>query len=454
MADVLSQFRVSCLPLGLPRQQPVLLAVSGGVDSVVLLHLFRTCGWPFAVGHCNFGLRGAESDADAELVRQLAQAADAAFYSIQFDTEQFAAEHRLSIQVAARQLRYNWLSQMCQQQDFAGIVTGHHLDDSIETVLLNWTRGTGLKGLTGIPALGQWGEAETPVFRPLLSLSKQDLTDFAQLHRLHWRDDSSNATDHYDRNFLRHQVIPALTTLNPAFNRSAARTTQILNDTYLNYQHLLQQHLQWVERSPSLFALAKQLLQQLPAPAAALYDSISPWGFTPEQARQVLEHLDESGLELSSDQGVRLWVDRSSIFLSTDPKQAADSAPAVWLQEDDLMRRLPDGSTLFLTETPVAPPFPDGRLAIAVDREKLQFPLALRVWQSGDVFQPIGMGGQHQRVQDFLSDRKVSLPERDRTWLLVNGDGRVIWVMGWRPAEGFKIVKATDKALKISWLVP
>jgi tRNA(Ile)-lysidine synthase len=451
MTDVLSTFKLACQKMGLPNARPVLLAVSGGLDSVVMLQLFRTCGWPFAVGHCNFSLRGTESDGDAELVRQLAQASDAPFFSISFDTATYAQQYQLSIQVAARQLRYDWLSQICAQQNFAGIVTAHHLDDTVETVLLNWIRGTGLKGLTGIPAVGQWAE-KMPVYRPLLGLTRQDLANFAQLHRLIWRDDSSNATDDYDRNFIRHHIVPQLSVLNAGFNRSASRTAQILSDTQLNYQFLLRKFLSWEDRGDGIFALEKQMIRQLPAPIAALYDSLKPWGFSPEQTRQVVEHLDQSGLDLMSSQGIRLVVDRQVILLQTTGTNKSDAPATIWLQEDDLMRRLPDGSTLFFTVTPTESPFPDGRQAISVDRQKLIFPLALRTWQQGDTFQPIGMAGQHQRVQDFLSDRKVALPDRERVWLLVNGDGRVIWVMGWRPAEGFKIEQKTEQAVKISWL--
>lgn len=431
-------------------EAPTLLAFSGGLDSTVMAHLFKWAGFPCALAHCNFQLRGAESDEDARFAEALARDRDLPFYIQTFDTQAYAQANGLSIQVAARALRYHWFEQLCAEEGFARVATAHHSNDSAETILLNLVRGAGLSGLGGIPL--QNGR----IVRPLLFAARTDLEAYAHAHGLAWREDSSNAKDDYARNFVRHQVVPLLQTLNPALTGTLAHHAALLRDTAANYDFLLRQYADW-RPCPEGLCLDKAKISQLPAPAQALFEYLRPYGFTPEQARQLADKLEEPGFILTAEPSdaqklaARVLVDRSRILL--EHSGTADVPQEVLLQEDDLMLRLPGGGTLFHMPASTEPPYPDGREAIVVDRDLLQFPLRLRPWQPGDRFQPIGMEGS-KKLQDFFTDLKLSRFEKQKMLVLENGDGRIIWVLGHRADGRFKITTTTQQAALLRLQIP
>jgi tRNA(Ile)-lysidine synthase len=432
----------------LPPGAPVLVALSGGIDSVVLAHLFRRSGRPFGVAHCNFQLRGAESDEDAVFVRTLATSWEAPVWVERFETGAYARENGVSIQVAARELRYAWFEELRREHGFAAVAVGHTLNDSVETALFNFVRGTGLAGLTGI------APRHKAVVRPLLFATRAEVEAYALDLGLHWREDSSNQSDAYARNFLRHQVIPHLESLNPDFFHTAGRNLRRLRSVRENYAFLLEQ---FVGLQPSDGALPieypKARLAALPARGEALLELLRPHGFTVEQCRQLDAGWSSTGLELESASGLRLVNDRDRLrLLAADASGDPAPPPRIPVEADDLLVTLPDGSRLALLPVPAESPFPDGRETVLVDAGKLKFPLLLRPWQPGDKFQPLGMAGQAQKLQDFFTDRKLSRPDKEATWLLTNADGAVIWVVGWRPDERFKITPATRQALKVHWI--
>jgi tRNA(Ile)-lysidine synthase len=435
-----------CLPEG--DGAPTLLAVSGGVDSVVMAHLFRRADLPFGIAHCNFRLRGAESDADAAFVRDLASGWDVPFFTADFETEQYAAEHGLSIQMAARELRYAWFDRVATENGFGRVATAHNLDDSIETALLNFARGTGLNGLRGIPAAskmstGMW------LIRPLLFAERTDIETFARTENITWRDDSSNAGDDYARNFIRHRVTPLLETLNPNFLQTARRNLSRLNAAAGNLDFLLQRYFAAETAPDAALTLGLQQLRALPEPFEALRTLLKNRQFSAEQIRQIADGLDHTGLSVTSTSGWRLLVDREKIMV--EPPASAGLS-GLRIQPDDLMLSLPDGRRLVLMPTDKAAPLPDGTEAVTVDAGKLQYPLLLRSWQAGDVFQPFGMQGKSQKLQDFFINRKVPRFEKDRTPVLVNGDGSIIWVIGHRLDERFRVSADTQHCLKITCL--
>lgn len=423
---------------------PTLLAVSGGLDSVVMARLFHMAGQAFAVAHCQFQLRGAESEEDAAFVQQLAESYGVPFFVRHFETKEYAAQQGVSTQVAARELRYAWFSELCATHGFEYVATAHHLNDSVETMLLHLARGTGIRGLRGIPVRnGQ-------VIRPLSFTTRAEILAFAQEHGLPWREDSSNASDAYTRNVIRHRLVPLMEEINPRFILSAAETMVRLAETEHIQQALLQQW--WQEKSRTaqdgVQRIGKQEVLHMPHPEHVLFLLLEEKGFSPEQCRQLAAGLHgEPGLEVKTETHQAL-IDRNDLIIS--PLQAM--LPTLYIQADDLMLRLTDGRTLMLMPGGTAPPYPDGQTAIVVDSEKLVFPLQLRTWAPGDVFQPFGMGGQAQKLQDFFTNQKLSRLEKDRTWLLQNGDGAIIWVVGFRLDERFKVVSETDKILKMSIL--
>ncbi len=448
--DLLEQFKKNASALGLAAEgYPTLLAVSGGVDSMVLAHLFRLAGLPFGIAHCNFALRDEESDGDAVFVEKTAAAWGVSFFVKRFETETYASENGISIQMAARDLRYTWFAAICREHGFARLATAHHLNDAVETMLLNLVRGTGLRGL----ARAEEAKAENLKFqtsnfkliRPLSATPRADIETYAHAHNIAWREDRSNASDDYARNFVRHHVVPLLTELNPNFLHTTERTMRRLGEVETNYEWLLEKHF------GSNTDISKLLLRNLPAPRQALYELLRPYGFTEEQSRQLADNLDHIGLELHSSTGWRTLNDREKIIVaSTSHVQIPKSAnPQIHIQADDLMVSLPDGSRLMLLPATPQSPFPDGREAVLVDAARLQFPLTLRAWQPGDWFQPFGMGGQRQKLQDFFVNQKLTRFDKELVWVLENGDGAIVWVLGHRLDERFRVTAQTERGLKI-----
>ncbi len=428
----------------LPDATPTLLAASGGLDSTVLVHLFQASGLPFGIAHCNFQLRGEESEGDALFVQDLAGRYAVPFFLQRFDTATYAGQAGVSIHMAARALRYSWLEELRAENDFGAIATAHHSNDALETVLLNFARGTGLAGLTGIPL------RNGSIIRPLLFATRTEIERYARENNLAWREDRSNATDDYARNFVRHNLVPPFQALNPNFLATATRNLRHLRGTRANADFLLRRHLALPDRLDQEFPIDKQALAQLPDARQALQEVLAPYGFTEEQARQLVENGDHVGLELHSPPGWRILNDRRQLLITRQDSNAA--AAPLRIQANDLMLRLSDGRTLLLTPAAALPPYPDGRLAVLVDAEKLQFPLLLRPWQAGDWFQPFGMQRQRQKLQDFFTNAKLSRLEKEHCLVLENGDGALIWVPGHRLDERFKVQPTTNKAMKISFL--
>ena len=421
-----------------------LLAVSGGLDSVVMAHLFRQAERPFAIAHCNFQLRGADSDEDEAFVRRLAELYEAPFFVKQFDTKVYADENGLSTQVAARQLRYAWFAELCTIEGYAQVATAHHLNDSAETLVLHFARGTGIKGLRGIPA------QNAQVIRPLLFATREAISAYAAENGIAWREDSSNASDDYTRNFIRHRIMPPIQEINPGFLYSAqkmmARMGELEDITDFFLDRWLRENSRTEADGTLRFALSD--LTVLPHTGHFLFLLLGKKGFTAEQCRQLGEDLlHQTGREIQSDQ-YRALVDRNDLIISPLVPQQ----PEVQVQADDLMVTLPNGARLMLMPAAPMPPYPDGREAILVDADELVFPLLLRGWQAGDSFQPFGMGGQSQKLQDYCTNGKLSRLEKERLWLLLNGDGKVIWVVGHRLDERFKIQRDDAAGLKISYV--
>jgi tRNA(Ile)-lysidine synthase len=445
------------------NRNPTLLAVSGGLDSVVMVHLFRAANIPFAIAHCNFQLRGDASDADESFVQKIALSFDVPFFIKRFETKAYADENGLSTQMAARNLRYQWFAEIAAENSYDYIAVAQHLNDSIETSLLNFVRGTGISGLTGIkPVPVPPGKG---VIRPLLFASRKDILEYARIHEITWYEDSSNASDDYARNYVRHHIVPRLVELNPNFLNTAARNMGRIRDAEDNLSFLLNQ---WIQISAPVqvqgkvlhsISLQKEKITTLPAPQQALQHWLKPYGFDAEQARQIAEGLGHIGFELQSETGFRLLVDRENILIESPVTHHPEvgeplDSPAMLIQADDLMVSFPDGTRLFLmpfeghpSETTLHQP--DSAI---VNVSKLQFPLHLRHWQAGDSFQPLGMEGKSQKIQDFFTNHKLSRFEKEKVWLLFNGDGALIWVIGMRMDDRFKILSKTNKALKINWI--
>jgi tRNA(Ile)-lysidine synthase len=413
----------------------LLLATSGGLDSMIMVDLFHKLSFDMAMAHCNFQLRGIESFEDQKFVQNYADANEIDVFITQFDTTTFAKDFKLSIQVAARELRYSWFYELLETKKYDYILTAHHADDNLETFVINLIRGTGLEGLTGIPA--QNGN----IIRPLLIFSRQEIELYAKENSIEWREDSSNTSDKYLRNKIRHNVVPVLKELNPDFLSSFLKTQAYLHESkamaedasILVYQQVA------VEKGEEIhFDLNK--LKKLPNYKSYLYEWLNEFKFSAWE--DIYDLVDgQSGKQVFSD-GFRLLKDRDSLILC--PINNEDEIEEYYIFKDQKEINVPlNLSFLKVTDTSLV-----SNTTIFVDEDKLWFPLVLRHWKHGDKFQPTGMEGKSKKVSKFFKDNKLSLIEKENSWILCS-DNQIVWIVGFRQDERFKIGNRTKKILKI-----
>ena len=419
----------------------VLIAISGGMDSVVLTHLCKQANLNFALAHCNFNLRGEESNRDEAFVETLANTLDIEVFVEHFDTEAYAKNNKESIQMAARELRYQWFQELAEHLNFDYILTAHHADDNLETALINLSRGTGLDGLIGIP------EVNRTIIRPLLAFTRTEIEAYAKEHSLEWRDDSSNASTKYLRNALRHNVIPKLKELNPellqnfqATQHHLQETQQIVEDTIAK----IQKKVVSVEGDLIKFNIKK--LQKLSNPKPYLYQLLKDFNFT--QWDDIVGLLNaQSGKQVFSKTH-RLVKHRKHLLLTQKANDAFknEAEQSICVNSDDARIKIPSG-ILFFDE---ADAIFGKRVDVAfVDKGLLKFPLIVRPWQKGDYFYPFGMSGK-KKLSKFFKDEKLSLLDKENVWVLCSGDD-IVWVINRRLDNRFRVTETTENSLKITF---
>jgi len=428
------------------KKNKLLIAVSGGLDSVVLTHLCHDLKLDIALAHCNFNLRGEESDADEQFVMDLADNLYLEVFVESFDTEDQVRLNKLSTQMAARKLRYDWFEELANQLGFDYILTAHHADDNLETVLINLSRGTGLDGLTGIP------EQNGNIVRPLLPFSRDQIKAYAQMKNCKWREDSSNTSDAYLRNALRHHVVPKLKELNPQFLLNFKKTTShlkevkdILNDRIEDVASRIVSKMDNGEVHLNI-----EGLKELSNPKGYLYHLLKGYGFT--EWNDVSELLDaQSGKQIHSS-SYRLVKSRNVLILNEINKTHKHE---ISIESHQEKVKTPFGRVLFFDEADALfGKRKDIKAAkenidkiIFVDKDLLNFPLSVRGWREGDYFYPFGMSGK-KKLSKYFKDEKLSLPEKERTEILCSGND-IIWVLGRRADDRFKVTNKTEHILKI-----
>ncbi|RLD29000.1 MAG: tRNA lysidine(34) synthetase TilS [Bacteroidetes bacterium] len=417
----------------------LLIAISGGIDSMVLTHLCQKLSLDFELAHCNFNLRGNESDNDEQFVIKFADDLKKEVFIESFDTEVFAKHHKLSTQMAARELRYQWFDELAEQLGFDYILTAHHADDSLETFLINLSRGTGIEGLTGIPEINE------NIVRPLLPFSRSDIEAYAKTENLKWREDTSNASTKYLRNKLRLEVIPKLKEINPQMLHNFNKTIEHLQDSkdIIDDQidDISNQVIQDVGDNSISFNIAE--IKKLSNPKAYLYELLRTYGFT--EWNDIYDLLEaQSGKQVFSKTH-RLIKDRDCLLLSNLDSNVSSSAVKRLLikentkQFETIIGTLNFETTKQLNELNAS--------TIYVDKDKLIFPLTVRQWQEGDYFYPFGMQGK-KKLSKFFKDEKLSLIDKENTWLLCS-ENDIVWVINIRPDERFKVTDKTKQILKI-----
>lgn len=420
------------------KDKKLLLAVSGGIDSMVLLQLFKSLNYDIAIAHCNFGLRSEESNGDEKFIREYAEKNNIKIFVTRFNTEGFAADNKLSIQVAARQLRYIWFHQLLEENNLDYILTAHHLDDSIETALINFTRGTGIEGLTGIP------QQNGKIIRPLLNSTRQEIEKFADEEDINWREDSSNASDKYLRNKMRHDVIPILKSLNPAFTESFKQTTAHLKQVHsLAEDASVLVYKQVVNEQDAQKRFMIQELKRLPNYKAYLYQWLKPFGFTAWD--DIYSLVDaQAGKQIFSE-NFRLIKDRDVLIL----EPITDNSKKVYIITD-AAQRVNEPVQLRFTNVDEIDKNATKKV-IYVNNELIKFPLFVKRWKEGDYFYPFGMNGQKKKLSKFFKDEKMSLPDKENAWVLTSGE-HIIWVIGMRADNRFRVTENTTQILKIEVL--
>ncbi|NUO01116.1 MAG: tRNA lysidine(34) synthetase TilS [Saprospiraceae bacterium] len=422
----------------------LLLAVSGGIDSVVMAHLFWEAGFDIGLAHCNFQLRGTAADEDAIFVENLAVELEAPFYSIRFNTAQFADEQGISIQMAARQLRYEWLEEKREEGNYTAVATAHHLDDSIETLLYNFSKGCGLHGLHGVPV------RQGRIIRPMLYAYKATILNFAENRTISYREDQSNFEDKYARNHIRNQVIPAIRHINPSFSETATANIQRLQEAGLLMDWAVTRlKAELTENGPdgSLRINLERLRLEKAAPTL-LYEWLKPYGFHAAPLARILHGGARTGAILYAH-GYRLLLNRGMLLLEPLPDSVNERSFEILPDVEEVA--VPDGRFEFKT---VAPPdvFDTAPTTAYLSLGPADYPLRLRHWQPGDAFQPLGMQGRRQKIQDLFSNLKLSRFEKSRIWLLETIDGHICWIAGLRIDERFKIRPETAFCVRIDWI--
>ena len=417
------------------RSGKVLAAVSGGMDSVLMVHLLKSAGINFGIAHCNFQLRGDDSTADEAFCKNLAQQAGVPFHSIKFDTHTYAAEKKISIQMAARDLRYPWFEQVRQQSGYAVIALAHHQNDTIETILLNLTRGTGIAGLHGIlPKNGR-------LVRPLLFLGREEIQKLITGNRYNYVEDSSNSSTKYARNKIRHEVIPKLKELNPNLENTFENNLRHFREM----ETLLEVRLEelkkglFISQGDDIY-LSIAAVKLLNPKHLLLFKLLQEYGFNETTIDDLIRSLDKHSGRIFEAADYQLILDRDNIILTKKP---GDTQENVIINEGGhtvnygnyKLTLLHDDSPLIITDNP---------MAVAVDAALLIYPLIIRCWQQNDSFYPLGMKTR-KKLSDFFINQKIPLHVKSEIPILINGNSEIIWIGGYRLDERYKVNKNTKK---------
>jgi len=419
-------------------KENILLAVSGGIDSMVMLHLFRICKFDVSVAHANFQLRGKESDGDDLFVKEYCDLHSIPFFSKHFATSDYAAKKSLSTQMAARELRYSWFEELVKENNFDFVATAHHLNDSVETSLLNFVRGSSIEGFDGIST------KNGKIIRPLLFATRDQIALYAHENKISWREDSSNASDDYQRNFIRHKVVPLLKELNPSLESSFQDSTEKIAGAKefvaTGIEHWKEK---FEEKKNDQVRLSKKGLDRSENQAGLLWNLIKEFGFNLDQCSQVVRALHgQSGKHFLSE-AFELVVDREHLIISTVnnvlPEVRIDKGQPEALLGNDILK-LQETEKMEISKDP---------FVANLDASRIKFPLVWRRWRAGDSFHPLGMNHK-KKLSDFFIDEKISLADKEKITVLESA-GEIVWVIGHRVDDRFKISKgSTTSMLRIS----
>ncbi|WP_221390824.1 tRNA lysidine(34) synthetase TilS [Dyadobacter sp. NIV53] len=426
--------------------QRTLLTISGGVDSVVMASLFHKAGFSAGFAHCNFGLRGEDSDQDEVFVRELGEYYGFQVYTKLFDTKAFVKENAISTQMAARDLRYPWFEKIRKENSFDWIATAHHANDSLETTLLNLVRGTGIAGLHGIAVQNNF------LIRPLLFATKDEILDYARQNNLSWREDRSNQSLDYKRNVVRKRIVPVLKEMNPSLESTFLITSEKMRAA----ESLLTEFLEnWqkdaVRQTDGQLHISISALLTSTEPAYRLWHILNNYGFRYSQVMQIAKSLRALSGKIFHSDSHMLLKDREDLILKPIERETITDSVIINKSEgdysfaDDCLHMSPEIKQPGLE-------IEKSKDIAYVDGDMLSFPLMVRQWLSGDIFCPFGMKGKRKKVSDVLIDLKLNIYQKEKISVLVNGNGEIIWVIGIRTDERYRITDQTQTMIRMEWI--
>lgn len=424
--------------------ESVLVAISGGADSVALLHMLVKAGHSCTAVHCNFHLRGAESDRDENFVKNLCSQLNVPLHIEHFNTQQYAQSHKISIEMAARELRYNLFESLLNLYKLPAVAVAHHADDAAETFMLNVARGTGIRGLAGMK------EIQGHIVRPLLNLSRLEIEDYCHQQGLSFVTDSSNLEDEYTRNKIRHNIIPVFKGINPSFLNSMNSTMRHLNSVYgvflLEIENFRKRA---VSPHDNELHISLQELRNLNDPEIYLFEILNEYGFSEDSIHKIASSLNENNTgKIWYSNNYRLIFDRLCLILAHGKPTFADTI--FTMNEGDAIDQpirlsirsfSPDKNFAFSRNPNI----------VHLDADKVTFPLTLRTWREGDKFRPLGMKGW-KKLSDFFVDRKMSQTEKESAWIL-ESQSQIVWIVNQRVDDRFKYTNETKRILEITYTI-
>lgn len=419
--------------------QQILLAVSGGIDSMVMLHLFLQTDYKFAIAHCNFNLRGKESDADEKLVKDFAIKNKLNFYSKGFDTKQYSLENKCSIQVAAREIRYNYFEEIRKELNYDLIAIAHNKNDSIETFFINLLRGSGIHGLTGIQI------RNGRIIRPLLFAERAEIEDYSKKEQIIYREDQSNREEKYLRNKIRHSILKEFSSIDPAYLTKFQDSLNYLNDAKEIFEKQIQIAKEKVIKSTEgRLYINIEGLKQLNPMQTYLFEMIKDFGFNSSQVQNIISSFSKTGNYFYSESH-QLLVDRENlIVIELRPMDKNQAEFKVYEETNELEDPL---KINFSHETIEGLEIIKDSNYAFLDYQTLQFPLKIRKWKDGDKFIPLGMNGT-KKISDFLIDLKVNRNDKQNIFVLESVN-EIVWLIGYRLDNRFKVTSNTTEVYKI-----
>lgn len=423
----------------LTPQSHVLLAISGGADSMVMLHLFEQLNYPIAIAHCNFQLRGHDAVRDEEFVLQYAHAHHIPVHHIRFNTIEYCKEHNISIEMGARQLRYEWFDRLMKQHHYTCLATAHHMDDSLETFFLNAIRKTGISGLHGIlPRSGY-------IIRPLLFCTKKDILLYARDHHLQYQEDYTNKEDDVQRNFIRLNIIPLFEQLRPDFKSNLNATTRILYEQEQIYnRHIadVKQQIMHTEGDNYIINIAQ--LTTLQPTATYLYECIRHYGFNYSQAQNIASSLQLNEEKCFSSPLYTLIKTRTRLVIKPISHNTETADTCICLHDINDLASIGIQAELQLYTDNFT--FENNGNTAYFDYDKLQFPFSMRAWHSGDYFYPIHGKGK-KKISDFFTNIKLNSEQKQQVRLLLHANNDILWVMGYRSDNRYAVTANTHTIL-------